>query len=422
MLSVALVSTYEGGMQPLGLATAASHLIAAGHAPDCYDSFLAKPSLEDLCGHDLIAFSVPLFESLGEATNLFNAVKAANPEVRAIFYGTYSILNREVLLAGGAAGVVVGDWEDVLPQVAAQIEGGRGIDGIEGLATGKHFSGSFYKRSGHRVPHRASLPALSMYQYPEAVKRLGKDLVVGNVETARGCRFKCSYCSVFAATNAKVTIFPEDLVLEDIAQVVELGATHICFMDAEFLNAPAHALGVVKQMHKLFPSLTFDFTTRADLIAEDPKRMGELVEAGGKFVTSAFEFPKEKVLRAINKEFTVDTLRAAVKVCRSAGLGLNPTFLLFNPWIGFEDLNDFTEFVAANGLEEDIDPIQLQTRLWLYKGSPLLRTADVSNCITKENPFNFEWENKDGDVEQVFRLASNVETDSSMVKRCCLKC
>jgi len=55
MANIRLVSTYEGGMQPLGLATAAAHLLSAGHKVQCYDGFVTEPSPQELCDATLSA-------------------------------------------------------------------------------------------------------------------------------------------------------------------------------------------------------------------------------------------------------------------------------------------------------------------------------------------------------------------------------
>jgi radical SAM superfamily enzyme YgiQ (UPF0313 family) len=375
-----------------------------------------------LCQGDLVIFSVPLFESIARAVALFDEVRKLDSEVPVVFFGTYATLNASTLLARGASGVILGDWEDVLVEVAARVAKQQPLDAIGGLATPSSPAQTVFHRSHHLKPDRSDLPALSSYSYPETIKRLGDGVIVGNVESARGCRFACSYCSVFASIRQKVTVFQEEIVLQDIEQLVEKGAKHICFTDAEFLNAPSNALRVAATLHERFPFLTFDFTTRADLIVEDPSRIQRLVELGGKFVTTAFEFPNQTVLNAINKQFTVDTLECAIRVCRAAGIGINPTFLLFNPWVSFEDLNTFSEFLSRNDLEDQVEPVQLATRLWLYKGSPLLADPRVKASITKEHLFNFEWRHADPDVERLFEAIEKETNGSGVVKRCCLKC
>lgn len=422
MAAIALVSTYEGGMQPLAIATAAAHLIAARHQVQSLDAFVTPVDAVALSRNDLVGLSIPLFESVDAAVTLLAQLRAADRDVTIVCYGSHAMLNQAALLERGAAGIVCGDWEEVLVEAASRVERRQPLDGIPGLATRDGDAAPVYVRRGHRVPHRADLPPLTQYRYSEAAKRIGPDVVVANVETARGCRFACSYCSVFAANPQKVTLFPEDIVLADLTQVVESGATHVCFTDAEFSNAPQHSLKIARRLHEAWPDLTFDFTTRADLIVKDPRRIEELVACGARFVTTAFEFPKQEVLDAVNKQMTVDMLEEALRVCRAAGLGVNPTFLLFNPWTTFEDLRDFSEFLERNGLENDVEPVQLETRLWLYKGSPLLQREDVRARIVAERPFHYEWRHSDPNVEDVFALAAQQPAPAGTTKRCCLKC
>lgn len=420
-MKTTLLSTYEGGMQPLGLAGAAAHLEHAGHEVRAQDLFLDELDWDDLERSRLVAFSVPLFDSTQRAVDLATEIRGRGWPGTIVFYGSYAMLNREYLLRTCADGVIEGDWEQVLCDAAARLERGEALSGAPGISTAGSQAPPTYLRTGRLVPLRAILPPLSSYEYVEAKRRMQRDVVVGNVETARGCRFACTYCSVFAAYKQKVVPFPVDVVLADIDQVVAQGAQHICFVDADFLNAPKHALEIARRLHEQHPHLTFDFTTRADLIAEDPDRIGALVQYGAQFVTSALEFPSDRVLAAVNKGFGVETIAAAIAVCRAAGLTLNPTFLMFNPWISFDDLAKFSDFVTDNRLEDEIEAIQFQTRLWLYKGSPLLQNIEVQNRIVQENGFNYEWKHVDPSVERVFEgLRATVEPGTST--RCCLKC
>jgi len=153
-----------------------------------------------------------------------------------------------------------------------------------------------------------------------------------------------------------------------------------------------------------------------------PARIEEVVSLGARFVTSAFEFPSERVLEAVNKQFSVSTLERALAVTRAAGLGMNPTFLLFNPWTTFDDLGHFGDFVTRNGLDDQIEPVQFTTRLWLYKGSPLLQRPEVRASIVKENLFNYEWTHPETEVEELFRVMSEEPSTTGALRRCCLKC
>jgi radical SAM superfamily enzyme YgiQ (UPF0313 family) len=407
-------------MQPLGIATAAAHLVEADIEIQTIDASLVVPPMVSP-GAKVVAFSVPLFDSLKPTLESVRDLRTDGYEGLIVLYGNYAMLNKESLLGRYADAIILGDWETSLVEIARRASVGASISSIANVACSGATGATTYLRSGHLPPNRAGLPPLTAYRYAEVERRAGGAVVVGNVEASRGCRFSCSYCSVFAAHHNKVVIQPLEVVIADIDQLVEMGAEHICFVDAEFQNATKHAISIVAEMHARHPKLSFDFTSRADLLAQDPDRLEMFVKCGARFVTTALEFPKQEVLDAMNKGFEVEAIGRAVGACRKTGLGINPTFVLFNPWIELEDLAMFEEFLERHDLHGEVEPIQMKTRLWLYRGSPLLRVAGVANRVSRENEFNFEWRHRDGAVEGVYaKLSGSASADSS--GRCCLKC
>jgi hypothetical protein len=118
---------------------------------------------------------------------------------------------------------------------------------------------------------------------------------------------------------------------------------------------------------------------------------------------------------------TVAMLDDAIDVLRAIGIVLNPTFIMFNPWIGLEDLARFNDFVESNGMEEVIDPIQYETRLHLYKGSPLLANRSVQALALDEHEFHFEWRHPQPDVDELYQ-ENLTPVEPGVFKRCCLKC
>lgn len=112
----------------------------------------------------------------------------------------------------------------------------------------------------------------------------------------------------------------------------------------------------------------------------------------------------------------------AISLVRRSGIKLNPTFIMFNPWAGLEDIVVFHDFVARNELENLIDPVQYETRLHLYKGSPLLRSPSVKALALTERDFDFEWEHPDPRVDELFVASRTPPSEGGGFKRCCLKC
>jgi radical SAM superfamily enzyme YgiQ (UPF0313 family) len=417
-MAVALVSTFDFGLQPVALASAAAYLKHAGMACTVFDFSQDEPSAERLVPFDFVVFHVPGFEGLAGTTALARALRERSSAPSIGFVGTYAAINASTLLQKYADWVILGSFEESLVTLCQRIRSGESVSAIPGLLMQPGEVSPVRALSDWLLPDRTAVPSLVTYEYPAANRFLERRVVAANVETTRGCRFECAYCSIFAATQAKIGVVPVSTVLADIAQVERAGAEHICFSDAEFLNAPKHALAIVQEMHDRFPKLTFDFTSRIDLIGADLNRLQEFVRCGARWVTSAFEFPKRQVLEIFNKGFGPKQLDATLSMTRQTGLHVNPTFVLFNPWVSVNDIEGALRFIEEREL--DVEDVQFTTRLWLYKGSPLLENWDVQASIVREHEFHYEWRHRDGRVEELF---SSMEARyGSAAGRCCLKC
>src|SRR5207248_185448 len=143
---VLLISTYELGRQPFGLASPAAWLRAARHEVTVADLAcgpLPKAAVEQA---ELIAFFLPMHT----ATRLFlraaERVRALNPEARLCAYGLYAPLNEPLLRRAGVETIVGGEFEQGLLDLANGKNGGPPIS----LA-----------RQQFLVPDRRRLPPLA---------------------------------------------------------------------------------------------------------------------------------------------------------------------------------------------------------------------------------------------------------------------
>src|SRR5215213_7208255 len=92
-----LVSTYEMGRQPFGLASAAAWLRAAGWDVACVDVAKEKLSKGQFASADLIAFHLPMHTATRLASPILAAARAENPAARICAFGLYAPLNEEWL-------------------------------------------------------------------------------------------------------------------------------------------------------------------------------------------------------------------------------------------------------------------------------------------------------------------------------------
>src|SRR5258708_5568325 len=116
---ILLVSTYDLGRQPFGLASPAAWLRGAGHDVACID--LTRTSLAEDAGRDatLIAFYLPMHSATGLALPVIDRVRGINPSAHICGYGLYAALNADILRERGVHTVLGPEFEEDLAELAA---------------------------------------------------------------------------------------------------------------------------------------------------------------------------------------------------------------------------------------------------------------------------------------------------------------
>jgi hypothetical protein len=175
-------------------------------------------------------------------------------------------------------------------------------------------------------------------------------------------------------------VVPVETVLGDVRQQVAAGARHITFGDPDFLNGPGHALKVARALHKEFPGVTFDFTTKVEHILEKRGVLPELRELGASLVVSAFESVSDVVLAKLEKGHRAADLEVALAILAEAGLPVRPTWVPFTPWTTLDDYLGLLAWIRAHGLVEQVPAVQLSIRLLVPPGSALLGEEDDVNA------------------------------------------
>src|SRR5919198_11218 len=110
-MDVLLLSTYELGHQPLGLARPAADLSSAGHKVTCADLSVQHLPRQAVRTADLIGISSPMHTATRLGARLAERVRGLNPRAHLCFYGLYASLNADPLLGEYADSVIGGEFE-----------------------------------------------------------------------------------------------------------------------------------------------------------------------------------------------------------------------------------------------------------------------------------------------------------------------
>lgn len=391
--SILLVSCYELGHQPLGVAMPVGFLRRAGFLPVAIDIAVEKFDSEIAARARFVGICVPMHTAMRLGVRVIQRLREINPHCHICCYGLYASLNSEYLLAHGADSCIGGEYEG--PLVALVESLGTKTDAqVAGVIRSHQPAGPNLVRLPFAVPERDALPVLNKYAQLE---HNGERRTSGYVEASRGCLHLCTHCPIPPVYEGRFFTVPPEVVLEDIRRQVRAGATHITFGDPDFLNGPKHSLRVVRAMHAEFPSLTFDFTAKVQHLLHRGEDLPEFAAAGCLFIISAVESLSEKVLRIFDKQHTRDDVTAALNVVRDAGIALRPTWVVFTPWTTREDYCEVLDFIEANGLIDHVDPVQYAIRLLIPPGSWLAEHPETlpHRGLLDEAAFSYRWTHPD---------------------------
>ncbi|MDP6554748.1 MAG: CUAEP/CCAEP-tail radical SAM protein [Pirellulaceae bacterium] len=416
--SVLLISCYELGHQPLGVALPLGFLERAGFEPAAMDIAVEEFDEEKITRAAFIGISVPMHTALRLGVRVAERIRELNPSCHICFYGLYASLNSDYLLEHGAHSCLGGEYEKPLVALVESLESNDSGE-IEGVSRRGRIALPVLEKLSFATPNRRPLPPLEDYAQLE---HNGQRRTAGYAEASRGCLHMCTHCPIPPVYGGRFFVLPQEVVLEDIRRQVRAGATHISFGDPDFLNGPNHALRVVRAMHEEFPSLTFDFTSKIEHLLNRGQALPEFAKAGCLFIITAVESLSDRVLTILDKKHTHADVVSAVQFVREAGIAPRPTWVSFTPWTTREDFLEVLEFVETNGLIDHIDPVQYSVRLLIPPGSWL---ADHEETLPYRGPldeaaFTYRWEHPDArmdqlqkDVAQLVARDADNETDTA---------
>jgi radical SAM superfamily enzyme YgiQ (UPF0313 family) len=398
-----LISTYDLGRQPFGLASPAAWLRQAGVDVECVDTSRDTVADERIAAADVVAFYLPMHTATRLAAPLIARVRRVNPGARLAAYGLYAPLNGAWLRERGVHHILGPEAEQDLVDVITKSQ----LPNPESQIPTPE-SRIPIARLTFIPPDRAGLPALSRYavlQMPDGSRR-----AVGSTDATRGCKHLCRHCPIVPVYRGTFRVVPVDVVMADIAAQIAAGAQHISFGDPDFFNGPTHARRIVARLAAEHPRVSYDVTIKIEHLLAHADLLPLLRDTGCVFITSAVESVDDEVLGRLRKGHTRADFERAVALCRDAGVTLAPTFVPFTPWTTIEGYADLLTTIERLGLVEEVAPIQLGIRLLVTSESALLELDEIREIV---EPFDaasltYPWRHRDPRVDALQQAAMQV--------------
>jgi hypothetical protein len=291
-IDILLLTTGNRAEQPLLLGTAATHLRRQGFAPRLRD-LAVQPLAGDqeiaALTADLVTLGIDSPDQLPETLALMRRLVPVLAGHGALCcFGPAVGPVAAMLLAAGAHACIRGEWAKALLTVASEIQrigaqataGGssslamsygralalRELDGLQTLryTTPVHVTGGLPDVS----PARDLMPPLAAYTPPLWASIDMPTPAWGQVMTTRPAAIPCALCPL--AHHSRVRRIERRVILDDIATLVAMGASHISFANEDFLADYEQSLAITRALSRLYPGLSFDFRAPVRAILQLP--------------------------------------------------------------------------------------------------------------------------------------------------------
>jgi radical SAM superfamily enzyme YgiQ (UPF0313 family) len=223
-----------------------------------------------------------------------------------------------------AESVVVGEAEDLWPQVIDDVRGGR----LQPI----------YRSN--------SQPDLGRVRYDRTIFLGRRYLAIGLVETGRGCRFPCDFCAVQTFFQRTARHRPIDAIVAEIASL-KAEKRLFFFVDDNF----AADLAFARQLAEALAPLKVRWVTQMSInAAHDEAFLAALARGGCSGVLIGFESLDDSVLRAMRKSF--NTMRGgfspALANLRRYGIRVYGTFVFGYDGEQGDAFDETAEFAIDN--------------------------------------------------------------------------
>ncbi len=372
---------------PLGLAYVAAPLVKENHNVEILDLCFVDnihSSLQNTLKRfqpDVIGLSIRNIDNLtypesvcyiDEIKNIIHLLKNFT-KVPFILGGSgFSLFPQEVLRYLGIETGIVGDGEKAFLELVNSLMRNEDIYGTPNLAYIK--DGSFYQNP---VIHSQdfSPPARDLLDNNKYLNLGG----MANIETKRGCPFKCIYCTYPFLHGSQVRCRDPEDVVNEIEEMAERYKIDYVFFVDDIFNFPLdHASGICEEMKKR--SLQIKWTCFATPVGVNPDLLKLMKEAGCEGIEFGTDTASPKTLDSIGKPFSVKEIMKVSELCDKIGIQSAHYLILGGPGETLDTLQETIDFI------ETISPkaVIAMTGLRIYPNTRL-RDISIQEGVITEN-------------------------------------
>jgi radical SAM superfamily enzyme YgiQ (UPF0313 family) len=366
---------------PLGLGYIASATQQAGHEVDVADLCFGRQPVQDLRRQiatfrpKVVGLSIrnvdnaayPLtVDYLDRHREVVTAIRQSTTAPLVLGGSGFSILPEAYMETLGGDWGVRGEGEQTFVALLDALENGRRPGGMPGLLSRQQPGGNDtgIMLAAEREPRRGDglRPGRHLFDYPRYLRRGG----TGNIQTKRGCVFRCNYCTYPLLEGNRFRARAAGDVVDEIEALQRDYGPHPLFFVDSILNSPrGHVESICEEI--LRRGLALRWSCYATPLKLDRRQAQLMARAGCEGLELGTDSVDDGQLERLGKSFTAAAVHEANRHCLEAGLRVCHTLIFGAP--GETEDSIRTTCRALRAMQPTA--VVAMTGVRLYPGTPL---------------------------------------------------
>ncbi len=387
-MKVLLISANTGRINitplPLGLNCVAAAVRGAGHEVRMID-LMADGDSRVTIGRsvesfrpDVIGVSVRNIDDqnmesprflLDEVRKVVDECRRLSGAIIVLGGAGYSIFPESALEYLGADMGIQGEGEEAFPILLDRLQKKSGLKGTPGLYLRR--LGLQGKRQFVRNMDKLPLPD---FPAPPLSTPAGETWVP--LQTSRGCPMDCSYCSTPTIEGGIVRKKSPERAVEEIDRHVEAGFGNFYFVDNVFNFPPSHARALCEKIIERRLKISWRCILYPGRL--DGGLADLMAGAGCEEASLGFESGCERILRGMNKRFSLRDVRRASTLLNASGIRVMGFLLLGGP--GETKASVEESFAFADSLP--LDAVKITVGIRIYPCTQLAKVAVQDGLVS----------------------------------------
>ena len=297
---------------------------------------------------------------------------------------------------------VVGEGEVAFPALLARLAAGADVRDVGGVAWRDPARGAVHVTPPAWLP---SLDGLRLDRRWMDVRTYFERGGMANLQTKRGCHFKCTFCAYPVIEGRGMRTRDPRLVAAEVRALLDEHGVDQFFVVDSIFNAPrGYAEAVAEALAPLGRRIRWScFVGPGNFTAELCDR---LMAAGCQSLDFGTDAAAPATLRGFRKSFTVDDVHAASRICRERGLPFQHSLVFGGEGETWETVRQTIAAMDASGATA----VNAMCGVRVYPETPLAATllarGEVASVEALYEPFFYcAPAVRDGLVEYVAEVA-----------------